>query len=89
MTHDDVLLEAAQTIDLAQRRRFGEDASRILEGCRGNEAVGFERRLGDAEQHRRRFGRLATLFDDALVLCLEIEPVDLIAPEQATYRPDR
>jgi hypothetical protein len=31
VTHDDVLLEAAQAIDLAKRRRFGEDPRRILE----------------------------------------------------------
>src|SRR4051812_26548934 len=42
MAHDDVLLEAAQTIDLAERCRFGEDARGVLERCRGNKAVGLE-----------------------------------------------
>ncbi len=32
VTHDDVFLEAAQAIDLAQRGRFGEDAGGVLEG---------------------------------------------------------
>src|SRR5207302_1471400 len=50
MAHDDVFLEPAQTIDLAERRRFGEDARSILERRRRNEAVGFERGLGDPEQ---------------------------------------
>ena len=34
VTHDDVFLEAAQVVDLAQRRRFGEDARGVLEGRR-------------------------------------------------------
>ena len=31
VTHDDVFLEAAQMIDLAERRRFGQHAGRVLE----------------------------------------------------------
>src|SRR5437588_3419467 len=42
MAHDDVLLEAAQTIDLAERRRFREHARRVLERRRRNETIGFE-----------------------------------------------
>ena len=47
-----------------------------------DEAVGFERGLGDAEQNRRRFGGLAALLHDLGVLCFEIELVDLVAPEE-------
>ena len=42
VTHDHVFLEAAQSIDLAQRRRFRQNTSRILERGSGNKAVGFE-----------------------------------------------
>ena len=38
--------------------------------------------LGDAEQHRLGFGGLAALLHDAIVLVLEGEPVDLVAPEE-------
>src|SRR5256714_13743958 len=42
MAHDNVFLEAAQTIDLAKRRRFREDTRRILERRCRDKAVGFE-----------------------------------------------
>src|SRR6266568_5017787 len=44
VTHDHVFLEPAETIDLAERCCFGQDARCILEGRRRDEAVGFERR---------------------------------------------
>ena len=47
-----------------------------------DETVGFERSLRDAEQDRRRLGRLAALFHHLGVLRFEIEPIDLIAPEE-------
>ena len=82
VTHDHVFLEAAQIVDLAQSGRFGQDARRVLERRRGNEAVGLERRLGDAEQHRGRLGGLAALLHDFGVFFLELELVDLVAPEE-------
>ena len=82
VTHDDVFLEAAQMIDLAQRGRFGENAGRVLERGRGDEAVGFERGLGDAEQARAASAGLPPFLDDLLVFLFEIELVDLIAPEE-------
>ena len=67
MAHDDVFLESAQPVDLAEGCRFGEDARGILKGCRRDEAIGLKRSLGDAEQHGAGIGGLAALFDDALV----------------------
>ena len=49
-SHDDVFLQAAQVIDLPGDGRFGEDAGGLLEARRGDERIGRERRLGDAEQ---------------------------------------
>ena len=45
--------------------------------------IGLERGLGDAEQHRGRFGGLAALASTCAVFLLEVEPVDLVAPEEA------
>src|SRR5262249_12878536 len=42
VTHDHVFLEAAQPIDFAERSRFSEHTSRILERSRRNKAVGFQ-----------------------------------------------
>src|SRR3546814_9359820 len=49
---DDIFLEALQRVDLALHRRFGEDAGRLLEGRRRNEAARLQARLGDAEEDR-------------------------------------
>src|SRR5689334_2350277 len=49
VTHDHVFLETAETIDLPERGSFGQNTGRILERCCRDEAVGFERRLGDTE----------------------------------------
>ena len=43
VTHDDVLLEATETIDFAQRRRFGEHTRGILERGRRDAAIAFSR----------------------------------------------
>ena len=51
-THDDVLLEAAQVVDLAADRRLGEHLGRLLERRRRDERLGRERRLRDAEEQR-------------------------------------
>ena len=67
VTHDDVFLEAAQVVDLAERGGFGEHPGGVLEGRGGDERVGLQRGLGDAEQDRLAFGRLAALGDDLLV----------------------
>ena len=82
MTHDHVFLESTETIDLAERCGFCEHARCVLERCRRDKAVGLKRRLGDAEQHRNGFRRFPAFIDDLFVLVLEVEFVDLIAPEQ-------
>src|SRR5947209_7287540 len=82
VTHNDVFLEAAETIDFAERRGFGEHAGCVLERCRRNKTVGFERGLGNTEQDGNRFRGFAAFIDDLLVLVLEVELIDLIAPEQ-------
>ena len=42
VTHDDVFLEPTQAVDLGPRRRFGQNAGRVLEGRGAEEAVGFK-----------------------------------------------
>src|SRR4029077_17054324 len=82
VTHDHVFLEAAQPVDFTQRSRFSEHTCRVLERSRRNKAVGFQRSLGDPEQHRNSLRRLAACLHDFLVLSVEVEFIDLIAPEQ-------
>src|SRR6266576_5244136 len=55
VTHDHILLKSAETIDLAERSRFGQDACCILERCCRDEAICFERGLGDPKEHRHGF----------------------------------
>src|ERR1700694_350899 len=81
VTHDDVFLEALQVVHLAKRRGVGEDACRLLEGGGGDEALGLERSLGDAQQDRLGLGGFAAGGVDALVLAQERHAVDLLAPE--------
>ena len=81
VTHDDVLLESAESVRLAEGGCFGENTRCVLEGCGRDEAVGLERGLGDSQQNGGRFRWLSTLRADALVLTLKLETVDLIAPE--------
>src|SRR6185369_7982393 len=80
--HDDVLLQAREAIDLAVDGRLGEDLRRLLEGRRGDEALGREARLGDAEEQRLRGRRLAALLLHPLVRLLEAPLLDLIADEK-------
>ncbi len=51
VAHDDVFLEPAQVVHLGTGGRLGQHAGRVLERRRAEETLGFERRLGDAEQH--------------------------------------
>src|SRR5262249_46388625 len=82
VTHDHVFLEAAQPIDFAEGRRFGENTCGILERSRRNKAVRFQRSLRDAKQDRNGLRRFAAFLNNFLVLFLEVEFIDLIAPEQ-------
>src|SRR6185437_5159719 len=80
--HDDVLLQAAEVVHLALDRGFGEHARGLLEGSGGDEAVGRERSLGDAEQQRTPSGGLEAERDDALVLFAEVELVHLLVHQE-------
>ena len=78
-SHDDVLLQAAQVVDLSADRSLREHARRFLERCGRNERFGRERRLRDSEQQRTARCRLAAgLLARARSL-----------PGTGTYRPAR
>src|SRR5690606_27163223 len=81
-SHRDVLLQAAQVVDLARDRRLGEHAGRLLERRGRDERLGRQRRLRDAEQQRAALGRLSAPGEHALVLLLEAELVDLLLDEE-------
>jgi hypothetical protein len=49
LANDDVLFEAEEAVYLAAYRSLGEDTRRLLEGGGGEEALGVQRGLGDAE----------------------------------------
>src|SRR5437867_1305993 len=80
--HRDVLLQAAQVIDLAGDARLRQHTRRFLERRRRDERVGRERRLRNAEQQRPALRRTATLADHALVLLEEPELVDLLVDQE-------
>src|SRR6266849_6160794 len=80
--HNDVFLEAAQVINPGHGRGFGQDARGVLEGGGAEEALGFERGFGDAQQHRLGLRRLAAHFVHALVFVVEFDFVDLLASEE-------
>src|SRR5580693_5048047 len=79
---DDVLFQAAQVIDLAVDAGFGEHARGLLERRGGDEGVGRERSLRDAQQQRTARGRLAALRNHALVLFAEGELVGLLFEQE-------
>src|SRR5258706_9092780 len=82
VTHNHVFLEPAQVINTRHGSRFGQNARRVLEGGRAQEAFSFQRGLGDAEQNRLGFGWFAAHLVHALVLFVEFDLVDLLAPEE-------
>src|SRR5678815_5905411 len=67
---------------LALDRRLGEDAGRLLERGRRDEAVGRERSLGDAQQQRLERRRLLALGQHLLVLRQHHQTVDVLAFEE-------
>src|ERR1051326_8106780 len=79
---DDVLLQAAQVIDLAVDAGFGEHARGLLERRRRNERVGGERCLRDPEEQRPSSSRLAALRNHPLVLFAESELVGLLFEQE-------
>src|SRR5580700_870026 len=80
--HDDVLLEAAQIVNLSSNGRFGKDAGGLLEARGGDERVGRERGLGDTKEQRTSGCGTATLGDDAVVLFAEAELVHLLLEQE-------
>src|SRR5918997_6913164 len=82
LADNDVLLEAGQAVLLALASRVGEDASGLLAGGRGEEAVRGERGLSDAEQDRVEGGWLALLLFDPGVLGEDRELVGHLLGEQ-------
>src|ERR1041385_3910987 len=54
----------------------------LLERRRGDERIGRERGLGDAEEKRNSVRRLAAAVHDLLVLFHEAEAIDLLVHEE-------
>src|SRR6201993_4681266 len=79
---DDVFLEAAQAVHRTVDAGFGEDSRGLLEGGCGDEGVGRERGLGDAQQERTADGWTASLGYYSLVLFAEAELVDLLLEQE-------
>src|SRR5690606_20508379 len=55
-THNHVFFQTTQVVYLAGYRTFGQYAGSFLEGSRGDEGLGRQRRLGDTQQHTLAFG---------------------------------
>src|SRR5260221_212623 len=80
--HDHVLLQAAEVVHLAADGGLGEHARRLLEAGRGDEGVGGERGLGDAEEERVAGGRLLPGLAHAVVLVHEAELVHHLVDQE-------
>ena len=73
LADDDVLLQAQQRIGLALDGRLGQHPGGLLEGGRGQEGLGGQRRLGDAQQRALRGGRTAAGLQRPAVGLIEAE----------------
>ena len=62
--------------------RLGEDTRGLLEGGGGDEGVGRERCLGDAEEQRASDCRTASIGDHAVILFAETELVCLLLQQE-------
>ena len=82
-THHHVLLQAAQVVALAGDRRLGEDAGGLLEGGRGDERLGRQRGLGDAQQDALVLGNELVLGAQTLVLFQHLGQLGLVALDEA------
>ena len=80
MTHDHILFESKELIDLTQSGRIGQNPGGVLERSRRDKALRFKRSLGDAEQHRGCFRGLPPLGFDVLVCFLKGCPIHLLSP---------
>ena len=82
VAEDDVFLEAAQLVDAAHGGGLGEDAGGVLEGGRGDEGVGLEGGLGDAQEGGFAFGGAFAFLGHLGVDLFEDVAGDLLAVEE-------
>src|ERR1700682_4578 len=79
---DDILLEAAQIVFKSPHRGFGQHAGGLLERRRGDERLGREGGLGDAQQHRLQPCRLLAVVFRTIVDVERARAVELLAAQQ-------
>src|SRR6266446_3550513 len=82
MSHDHVLLESTQKINLAERSGFREHSGCILERSRRDETICLQRCFRDTKKHWNRFCRFTTLLGDSTIFFVEFQSINLITPEQ-------
>src|SRR5690554_3612736 len=70
-------------VALAGNRRFGQHAGSLLEGGRGDERLGGQRRLGDTQQHPLVLGRELVLGNQGFVLFQYLGQLDLVTLDEA------
>src|SRR5438105_3680558 len=80
--HDHVFLQAAQVVDPPGDRRLGEHLGGLLERGGGDERLRRERRLGDAEQQRLAYRRLASRGRHSRILVVEHLLLHLLVDEE-------
>src|SRR2546428_8077924 len=81
-SHNDVFFQTTQIIDFAADGCFGKHPRGLLEGCRGNERIGAQRRLGNSQQQRTPHGRLAAFRLHTFVLFQKLELVYLFLKQE-------
>ena len=81
-TDDHVFLQTAQVVFLAHDGGFGQHAGRFLEGSRGDEAVGGQRRLRNTEEHVFVLRRGLAGGDRTIVLIKHFRAFDLFARDE-------
>ena len=79
---NDILFEAGEQVALTAYRRHGQHFGGFLERGFGQETVGGEGGLGDAQQEGLGGGRLAALGEHAAVLVVKPEPVHHVAGDK-------
>src|SRR5690606_35331196 len=82
-TDHHVFLQAAQVIALAGNRRLGKNAGGFLEGCRRDERLGGQRRLGNTQQYTNVLGDELVLRSQALVLFQHMGEFHLVTLDEA------
>ena len=80
--HDHVFLQAAQIVFLTHNGGFSQNARRFLEGSGGNEGVGGQRSLRDAEQDVVVLRRRLAFGDNAVVFVEHFAAFNLFARDE-------